>query len=165
MWQTLAAAPAFAYEDQLTLGAGVGYAFADTADAARHGVAFQLDGSLGLSPNWSARAYFGLQLHPASTNTALLTQLGVGAELLYLLDLLEFVPYAGVGLDGLASHGGAPGAWRADLGLHPVLGIDCLLSRELILGLSARPVFVVTAWNQQPFYLTVLVSASLAWDL
>ncbi|MEY4576864.1 MAG: hypothetical protein RL701_1567 [Pseudomonadota bacterium] len=165
MWQAIAVAPACAYEDQLTLGAGIGYAFADTAAGARHGVALQLDASLGLGPSWTGRAYLGVQLHPAVADSALFTRLGAGAELLYLLDLLEFVPYAGVGLDVFAGNASEPGTWRADFGLHPVLGIDWLLSREFILGLSARPVFVVTDWGQQPLYLTVLVTASLALDL
>ena len=37
-----------------------------------------------------------------------------------------------------------------------MLGIDWLLSREWILGLSSRAVFNVTDWERQPLYLTVV---------
>jgi hypothetical protein len=46
-----------------------------------------------------------------------------------------------------------------------VLGVDWLVSREWILGLSSRAVFNVTDWEHQPLYVTVLLTGSYVLEL
>jgi hypothetical protein len=156
-----AASPAFAYEDQLTLGVGLGYAYASPSTGPHHGAALALDGSLGLSANWSVRTWLGASVHPGARA---FTQGSLGAEVFYLLDLLELVPYHGAGID-LQSRWQERAPTRVNLGLHPVLGVDWLVSREWILGLSSRAVFNVTDWEHQPLYVTVLLTGSYVLEL
>lgn len=151
--------PARAYEDQLSLGVGAGYAYATRPDSPHHGAAFQLDASLGISPTWSVRAVAGYSLHPA---TRRLSRLTLAAEAIYLVDVLQVVPYAGFGLDALASL--VPDATPdLDVGVHPVAGVDWLLSRSFLLGVCVRPIFVLSRFETQPVYLTASLTA--AWLL
>jgi hypothetical protein len=152
--------PASAYEDQLSLGIGAGYAYSSRTDSSNHGIYANLETSVGFSPEWSLRGLVGFAEHPASPQ---LSRLTVGIEALYLIDVLEFVPYAGIGLDALASFG----VERDQLGLgaHPVVGIDWLFDRSFLLGVSARPIFVLSAFEAEPLYLTVSLTASWLLDL
>ena len=81
-----------AYEDQLSFGIGAGYAYATRAGASHHGAYFQLEASLGVSPTWSVRGVLAYAEHPASPRWS---QGLLGIEALYLVDVLELVPYAG----------------------------------------------------------------------
>lgn len=160
MWQLVAASHASAYEDRLTLAIDAGYAHATLPGLPHPGAAAGLDASLGLSNAWSVRAGASYAYHPGPTP---LSQLGLHAELLYLVDVFELVPYAGFGIDGLGSWA-AHGDFRAAFGVHPVLGADWLLSRDFALGVFARPVFVVSDWKHQPFLLEVMASAVWLFD-
>jgi hypothetical protein len=108
---------ASAYEDQLSLGLGAGYAYTARSDTSHPGVYANLEASIGFSPEWSLRGLVGFGAHPASPR---LSRLTVGIEALYLVDVLEFVPYAGIGLDALASFD--LDRDQLALGAHPVLG-------------------------------------------
>ena len=156
-WQT---APAHAYEDQLSLGAGAGYAHLVSDASASHGVLGSVEASLGLDDIWAARASVSLGYYPAQSSRSLL--LG-SLELLYLVDVLEWVPYFGGGLDGIVLLDGAGHA--GDLGVHPVIGLDWLVSRELLFGVALRPVFVVSALDRAPFYFTCTLSAAWLLDM
>jgi hypothetical protein len=160
MWQLVAASHAHAYEDRLTLAIDAGYAHATQRQLPQPGGAVGVDASLGLSNAWSVRAGVTYAYHPGSQA---LSQLALHAELLYLVDVFELVPYAGVGLDGLASWAAHTDP-RAAFGVHPVLGVDWLLSRDFALGLFARPIFVVSDWKHQPFVLEVMASAVWLFD-
>jgi len=155
-----------AYEDQLTLGAGLGYAYR-ASDTAQHGPVLSLDASLGLSPSWSTRAWLGYSFHPGSRPQS---RAGVGAELFYLFDVLAVVPYIGAGIDGLLrlDHDHDPAArtasTRVDFGVYPVLGVDWLLSRTLIVGAVVRPSILLTDLDHEPLYLTVMLTASIVRD-
>jgi hypothetical protein len=163
MWQWVASAPACAYEDQLSLGVGAGYAYAARQGGPHHGAAFDLEASLGLGATWSARGTLGYSLHPSDNS---LSHLQLGAEVVYQIDVLELVPNIGLGLDVLGSRSHErPHDTRVDLGAHPVLGVDWLVRRELVLGLSARPVFVLSHGVHEPLYLTVSLTASWLLDL
>jgi len=162
MWQLVAAAPAFAYEDQLTLSAGLGYAYLSASERPSHGAAIALESTWGLNPSWSLGGFLGYSVHPGESTHS---KLALAAELLYLFDVLAFVPYAGAGLDALTGFPARGRDVRIDLGLHPLIGVDWLVSRDFTLGLTARSVFVVTDWQREPVYLTVLLKASLVYDL
>lgn len=151
---------ASAYEDQLSLGVGAGYAYTSRSDSSSHGIYASLEASLGLSTEWSVRGLVGFGEHPGSPR---LSRLTVGVEALYMVDVLELVPYAGIGLDGLASFDTDRDPLA--LGAHPVVGIDWLLDRSFLLGLSARPIFVLSALKNEPLYLTVSLTASWLLDL
>jgi hypothetical protein len=155
--------PARAYEDHCTLGLGLGYAHAFPRGAPHPGALAELTASTGLDVTWTARARVAAAWHP--DEQALYRGLA-GAELLYMIDVLELVPSFGAGLDAVITHWPVPAGsddaeLRADFAAHAVLGLDYLLSRELSLALDVRPHLLVTALDDEPLYLTV--SASLIW--
>jgi hypothetical protein len=156
-----AAAPAHAYEDQLTLGLALGYAHATERELPHPGASAGLEASLGLGVAWSLRAHASYSLHPGDVE---LQHATVGVEFVYIVDVLELVPYAGVGVDALG-HWTSGSPFEADLGVHPVVGVDWLLSRELGLGLCARPMFALTALKNAPLYLSVTLNATWHVDL
>ena len=142
-----------------SLGVGAGYAYATRSDRSHHGLYANLEASLGFSPEWSLRGLVGLGEHPASPQ---LSRLTLAVEALYLVDVLELVPYAGIGLDALASFGTQD---QLAIGAHPVVGIDWLLDRSFLIGLSVRPIFLLNALDHEPLYLTVSLTASWLLDL
>jgi hypothetical protein len=153
--------PARAYEDQYTLGIGLGYAHAFPSGAPHPGALVELTASSGLAATWTARARISAAWHPG--DPGLYRGLG-GAELLYMIDVLELVPALGLGLDGLltrlpAAANGEAAELRGDFAAHAVLGLDYLVSRALSLGLDVRPHLLLTALDDEPLYLTVSVSA------
>ena len=156
-------APARAYEDQYTLGIGLGYAHAFPEAAPHPGALAELNASLGLDPIWTARVRVAGAWHPSEN--ALYRGLA-GAELLYMIDILELVPSLGVGVDGLLTRvpAAAPdgdSALRGDLAANLVLGLDYLLSRDLSLTFEARPFLLVTRVKDEPLYLQL--SVGLLW--
>jgi Outer membrane protein beta-barrel domain len=158
----MASSVARAYEDQLSLGVGLGYAHATERGRAHSGALFGVEAGIGLSDTFTVRSSLSYSVHP---DARALSVLGLGAELLYLVDVLEVVPYFGAGLDLLGSWTAGHGALRGDLGLHPVLGLDWLINRDVALGIEARPVFLLTALQRAPVYVTAGVTASLLFDL
>jgi hypothetical protein len=156
-------ARAHAYEDQYTLGLGLGYAHAFPRGAPHPGALAELSASLGLDATWTARARVSAAWHPSER--ALYRGLA-GAELLYMIDILELVPSFGLGLDALVTRvpplaGADEAELRGDFAAHAVLGIDYLLSRELSLAFDVRPYLLATTLDDEPLYLTI--SASLVW--
>ncbi|HMI91941.1 MAG TPA: hypothetical protein VK509_11285, partial [Polyangiales bacterium] len=154
---TAPASPAQAYEDQFTLGLGLGYAHAFPSGAPHPGALTELSASTGLDPTWTARARLAAAWHPSER--ALYRGIA-GAELLYMIDVLELVPSLGLGLDGMVTRlppasDDAAAELRGDLAAHAVLGLDYLLSRELSLGLDVRPHLLITALDDEPLYLTI----------
>jgi hypothetical protein len=153
------ATPARAYEDQLTVGAGAGYAHAASSALPRHGVIFDLSASAGLGPAWSVRGRASYALHPGDHP---LHAMLLGGDLLYLVDVVELVPYFGAGVGGIAR------AYRDDLQLDAaaqlVLGLDYLISRALTFELEARPYLIVTELDGDPFYGAVSASMVFMFD-
>jgi hypothetical protein len=162
---TAPASRAHAYEDQYTLGLGLGYAHAFPSGAPHPGALVELSASSGLDATWTMRARLSAAWHPSEH--ALYRGIG-GAELLYMIDVLELVPSLGLGLDAVLTRVPVAGddvddgvELRGDLAAHVVLGLDYLLSRELSFGLDVRPHLLITSLDDEPFYLTI--TASLVW--
>ena len=151
-----------AYEDQLGLGVQLAYAHATDSSLPHSGALLGLEASLGLDDIWSVRGFASYSVHPG---TPTLSVAVLGAELLYLVDILEIVPYFGAGLDALGRWTSGGGGFSAEFGVHPVVGLDWLPSRVWTLGIEARPVFVVTSWSREPIYVTAGVNAALLFDL
>jgi len=159
-WVWAWAAPASAYEDQASIDAELAYAHAVSDTAPAHGVGLGLGASFGLNNVLTVRGQFGWALHPSERRTV--SVLTVAAEVLYVVDVLEIVPYFGAGIDAL---GRLDGSFDADFGIHPVIGFDWLLSREWTLGVQLRSIFLVTAFDTDPVYFKAGASASYVIDL
>jgi hypothetical protein len=147
---------AHAYEDQITLGVGLGYANAVSDSLPQHGALLDVSSSIGLSNVWSIRGRLSYAVHPDDSPL----QVGlIGAELLYLIDVVEVVPYFGIGVDGV-------GRVRhrdlsTDVASHVVVGIDYLASRGITLGLDVRALALWTALEHDPLYIAA--TASVIW--
>jgi hypothetical protein len=160
------ASPAAAYEDQLTIEAGLGYAFAaDAGEDARSGLPFSLAASIGLDDVWTVKATTAYAIHTADAGAR--HTVIAGAELVYVVDVLEIVPYFGAGLDVF-------GAWRGpdqdlDAAAHLVFGADYLLTRSLFVGVEIRPHLLLTRLadddGRTPLYITALARIGFIWDL
>jgi hypothetical protein len=154
---------AHAYEDQWTLGADIGAGLVlgnDSAPVA--GIAVGVGASVGLSSAWTFRGRLSYDFHPATLPLHVMT---VGAEVYYTLDILKFVPFFGVGLDGIGTV--QEGALGADLAFHALVGVDWLVSRELVIGLDIRPYvlpFSLAERGIDPVYLSASLRVSLVFD-
>lgn len=159
----LPGARARAYEDQYTLSLDAGYAAVlANPDLPTHGVQLGVAASLGLTSGWSLRGRLAYAAHPASE---VLHVASVGAEVYYALDILRFVPFVGLGIDGIGTI--QSGTFGADFGVHAVLGLDWLVSRDVLLGLDVRPYvlpFSLAANGIDPVYLTVAIRVALVFD-
>lgn len=149
----LTAAPARAYEDQLTLGAGAGYGYSASSEWPRHAALFDLSVSLGFSEALAVRGHAGYGFHPADEP---LHGVIAGAELLYLIDVVEVVPYFGIGVSGLGRIRG--GDFDAAAAAQLAVGLDYHLDRGLALELDVRPYLLVTDLDREPLFLSVLVA-------
>jgi hypothetical protein len=161
MWAGAAPA-ARAYEDQASLDAELSYGHAISDATPPNGVALGVGASLGLSDTFTVRGQLTWALHPGEPQFTSL--LFVSAELLYLIDVLEIVPYFGLGLDGIGSFASGQD-FGGDFGLHLVLGFDWLLSREVTLGVAIRSVFLLTGLDDDPVYLKAGATFSYLFEL
>jgi hypothetical protein len=154
------ASAARAYEDQFTLGLGAGYAYAPSSSQPQNGALFDLSSSVGLSAVLSLRARLSYAFHPAQQplHAGL-----VGAELLYLVDVVQLVPYFGVGVDAVG-RARSPEPLGVDGALNLVAGLDYLVSRKLALGIDLRPVLLLTALHRDPVYMAITANATWLFD-
>jgi hypothetical protein len=157
-----ASAPAQAYEDQASIDAEIAYvhAFAK-GSGATNGVAVAAGASLGLSNVLTVRGQLMWAFHPS--DAASFSVAWLSADLVYVIDVLEIVPYFGAGLDGAATFQSGRDS-ELEFGVHPVIGFDYLLSRKLALGIQVKPVFVLTALDTMPVYLQAGVTLSYLLD-
>ncbi|MEM7605894.1 MAG: hypothetical protein AAF411_11110 [Myxococcota bacterium] len=153
---------AMAYEEQYSLDVELGFGAifedAQPAAGAYAGAGF----AIGLNNAWSLRVLGRYDLHPASDPLHIVTG---GAEVYYLLDILKFVPFFGLGVDGFLL--ARDGDFRGDFGFHALVGIDWLISRSINLGLDIRAhilPFSITDGGIEPFYLTTGIRLSFVFD-
>jgi hypothetical protein len=148
-----------AYEDQLTLGVGAGYAGLGSGALPRHGLLLDVSGSVGLSDVLTLRARFSYSEHPSAQPLHVLV---AATELLYLWDVTGLVPYLGAGIDQLdrVREG------RVDVtgGAHLVGGLDYLWSRQMTLELDLRSCLLFTALRRDPLYLALTASMIFVFD-
>jgi hypothetical protein len=153
-----------AYEDKLTLGVEAGYGLvAVPSDLPEHGVLVGVSSSVGLGDVWSLRGHVDYGFHPGADPLHVLV---LGAEILYLVDVLQVVPYFGLGIDGLGTYW--QGVAGLELGAHVVLGIEYLLSRETLIGFDIRPHVLPLSVSREllePVYITATARFSFVFDL
>lgn len=132
---------------------GLGYAESVGAGGIDHGLILDVSASTGLSAEWALRGRLSYGLHPSPElhHSAI-----AAAELLYVIDVVEFVPYFGAGLGAvLRTHGSGSDVAPAT---HVVLGVDYLWSRSMALELDARAHALLTAPENDPLYWGVTLS-------
>lgn len=151
-----------AYEDQFGLAIAGGYAVIPSSDPrspagtplAQHGFVLQGEASVGLGDTWELRAIGGYAMEIGDSP---LHRASLGAEIVYLVDILEVVPFLGLGIDAPISVLGGE-VW-ADFAGHAVIGLDWLLAREYAIGLEFRPYVLFTALSRtagDPVWMTAI---------
>ncbi|MFK7998064.1 MAG: hypothetical protein AB8H86_00655, partial [Polyangiales bacterium] len=99
LWNTVESA--HAYEDQWTLGADIGAGLVlANENAPVAGIAVGVGASVGLTSAWTFRGRLSYDFHPADVSLHVMT---AGAEVFYTLDILKFVPFFGLGVDGIGT--------------------------------------------------------------
>lgn len=155
---------ALAYEDQLGLGVDVTYG-RFVPDARRpDGVLVGVTGSVGLDDTWTARMRLAYGGHFATDARPETLQLGIASgELLYLFDILEWVPYFGLGADAVTLNDSE--GFGVEVGGHFLVGVDWLPTRELVIGADIRAITLFSYLDQRPFYMAFTLSASWLFPL
>jgi hypothetical protein len=147
LWAALAgllvAAPphtARAYEEQVSLDLAIGYTrLADAAQLPESALAADLGAGFGVSDLGVLRASLG---YAALLEHGRIAHAGrVRVEALYLLDVLQVVPFFGVGGSLTIAQGRGPSVSGLPGG-HVAFGLDYLLSRSWIIGVDARTGFL-----------------------
>jgi hypothetical protein len=121
-------------------------------------------GSVGIDDAFSARLHAAYAFHPAPVDSFHVV-LG-SLEVIYLLDVLEIVPFGGLGADALGTF--FAGRAGVDLGAHLVLGVDYLVSREVLIGADVRAYYLpldVSVDGVDPVYLTLGARLELIFEM
>jgi hypothetical protein len=128
------ARPARAYEEQASLDLTAGALFVPGAKLPGAGAEVALGGALGISDMFVARALFG---YAALFESGEVTNLGrARVEAAYLLDVLQVVPFFGLGASLWLYREAS--AFQARPGVHALVGLDYLWSRTWTFGLDVR---------------------------
>ena len=158
----LASAPtAHAFEDKIALGAGAGYAAWPGLPAA-HGAALDVQAGVGLSEAWQLRGGASYALHPHASEDLAFSTLGLRAEVVYLIDIVDIVPFGGVGISGIGVFA-EPDA-QLEPAAHLVAGAAYWLSFDWLLQLDVRAHLVPGAAEDKPIYLVSTLSLVLTLD-
>ncbi len=155
---------AYAYEDRGSIDFGIGYAQAfDDIPGSSAGIGIRGGASWGIDDIWTLRGELAWNYHPGADADL---HVGIlGGELLYILDVLEWVPFFGAGLDALLllpRH-----KVESDIAAHAVVGIDYILSINWVIGLDARLYvlpFSLSSQEVDPLYLNISVRMSWLFD-
>ena len=153
---------AAAYEEQVVATFDTGYANAPGNDEiSRHGVSLGIGANIGLNDAWSIHNRIGYVFHPGAAQTHVI-QLGI--ETIYLVDILEFIPFFGVGIDFFSTF--SSDNRGIDVGVHALIGLDWLISRNWLVGLEIRPHFIPFQISSglDSIYLTMTARVGLIFE-
>jgi len=133
----LAIAPnAGAFERQWHVGGGLGVASFVSSDLPM-GPALGLHGAYGLSDMFDVRLELTGSRHEQSDGSSL-DLYSATAGITYKIDVIEWIPYAGLLVGYYWLGGENPPPDSGALGISTALGIDYALSRSFALGLQIR---------------------------
>jgi hypothetical protein len=157
---------AHAYEDQLGVSLGAGYSLIPGGAALpEHGFVLQAGAGIGLGDVWELRFHGAWALQVAD---APLHRVVVGAEIVYLVDILEWVPFLGIGISAPISIPTDASAIRGDFAVQGVVGLDWLPAREWAFGIEIRPYLNVTGMLRapgDPIWLTFVARAQYLFEI
>lgn len=155
-----AAGRARAYEDTFQLDLGLGYGARVANEPPHHGVLLAAQASVGIGNAFSVRGFarYGAYFGGAGAHVGVL-----GAEAIYLLDILEVVPFFGLGVGGVGTF--SPGGAAIDFEVHPVVGADWLIARDWVLGVDLRAFFLPASWSTTPVAIDVILRAGILFEV
>jgi hypothetical protein len=159
-----AEATALAYEGKISLDFEAGYArVLSGADLPRQGPMLGVASSIGLGDAWALRFRVSYAIHPGGDPL----HVGViGVEGIYLIDIVQLVPFFGLGIDAIGTL--RAGDFGADPAVHAIVGLDYLVSPRILIGFDVRPYVLPLSINDldgvDPVYLTVNARFGLLFD-
>ena len=155
---------ASAYEDQVTVALELGWSGIPNASALpRNGIDLGVTAGYGINDAWGVRGLANFNLL-FSEDRRLRTGI-VGAEAIYLLDIVRWVPVFGFGVDAMIS--GFAEESRGDFALHALLGFDYVIGPRWLIGADGRGYWVTTngASFMDAFFLTVAARIGIRFDV
>lgn len=126
--------PAAAYEEELGAYLALGYTAADLGQLS-HLPQLELGIDWGASLEWTLRGFASCAANPAATGTKPWL-FGAGGEILYIVDVLRWVPFVGGGISGNVRS--VEGHIKPRPAFHGVLGLDYLHDRSWAWGIHSR---------------------------
>ena len=158
-------ATAAAYDHQVSLDLTAGWGLAPALEMApNHGPTAGVATTIGFDDTWGLGINAAWAIHPpfvddsdAPFNVGLF-----GIEALYYIDILQVVPFFGLGVDLIPIFDGT--TWFVDFAAHARLSVDYLVSREVTVGVDVRPYILITALSTDPVYLTFQLRVSILFD-
>ena len=134
-------ANASAFEEQVTVAVELGWAgIPNSSTLPLNGIDVGVTAGYGITDAWGVRGLANFNLL-FSEERRLRTGI-LGAEAIYLLDIVRFVPIFGFGIDAMIS--GFATEKRGDFAMHALLGVDFLISPRWLVGLDGRGFWVTT---------------------
>jgi len=156
------ASTARAYEDTVTVGLDAGLGLAVSSDFTMGAPQLGLSSTWGINDAFTLGGRVAYGWHPDSPDAHVVVG---GIEVVYLLDILEVVPFFGLGTDAFAVMRG--GSRSPDWALHAVVGLDWLIDRRWILGFDFRAYFLPLDLESSldPVYLAFGLRVSMAFEI
>ena len=150
-----------AYDHQLTFdftaGWGLSPAIVMEPD---HGPMGGVGLGIGFDDTWGLGFVADWAVHPPFTDNSDPLQVGLfGVEGLYYIDILEIVPFFGVGVDFITTFDGV--TWRGDFAAHVRVSVDYLVSRDIAVGIDVRPYILFTNLSLDPVYISAQARLSI----
>lgn len=156
LFWSLAAA---AYEGELQGDVELGYAHLAGDDPSGPGGSAIVGVRYALTDAWNLWGSGGYALHPeaaASGSTVHVGSLGGGVE--WVFDVLQVVPWAGVGLEGLVF---AADEAELAVSVQAAVGLDYLLKRGLSIGVVGRGRIVLSRLDEVPLQIVAALRLSI----
>lgn len=142
---------AVAYEGELQGDLELGYAHLAGDDPAGPGGGAGLGVRYALTDAWNLWAAAAYALHPeAEASGAHVHVAGLGGGIEWVFDVVQIVPWAGVGLEGLVFAGSDTELAAA---AQVAVGADYLLRRGLSVGLVGRGRIVLSRLDEVPLQI------------
>lgn len=151
--------PAAAYEGELIGDLELGYAHLAGDDPAGPGGSASAGLRYALTDAWNLVGGLGYCLHPeAAADGATVHVGGLGAGVEWVFDVLQVVPWAGLGVEGLLF---AATETELAVAVQASAGLDYLLRRGLSVGLVGRARVVLSRLDEVPLQAVVALRMSV----
>ncbi|MCA9582917.1 MAG: hypothetical protein KC416_14055 [Myxococcales bacterium] len=128
---------AAAYEDRWSLEAGPLVSSIPNGGSNHWGGGATLRTTFGLNDVWTLRCQGAYAIHPGTTD---LHVGALGIDAVYMIDIVEWVPFLGLGIDAILSSAAGQTLW--DPAVHLSIGVDYLLSRDLYVGVEVNHILL-----------------------